>query len=85
MQAVLSIFGCVVAGICAALLLRAFRKVRTPLLLWSGLCFLGLALSSLVAYVDIYVLPDTPLYTWRLALSAASLLLLVYGLIFESD
>ena len=85
MQAILSLVGTLVAGLCAVLLLRGFFSTRTPLLLWSGLCFTGLALATFLRYVDLYLLPAPEMYTWRLALGAFSMLLLVYGLIFESD
>jgi hypothetical protein len=34
---------------CALLLLRAYRQNSDRLLLWSGLCFLGLALNGMAA------------------------------------
>lgn len=85
MQAILSLVGSLVAGLCAVLLLRGFFSSRAPLLLWSGLCFTGLSLATFLRYVDLYVFPQPEMYTWRLALGAFSMLLLVYGLIFESD
>jgi hypothetical protein len=71
---------------CAYLLLRAYVRVRQRLLLWSGLCFVGLTVSNVILVVDLLVLPPTTdLYVWRLAAAAFSMLLLVYGLIWESD
>ncbi len=61
-------------------------RVRQRLLLWSGLCFAGLMVSNAVLFVDLAIVPaDVSLYTWRLAIAAFSMLLLLYGLIFESD
>jgi hypothetical protein len=54
-------------------------------LLWSGLCFAGLTLSNALVVVDLAVIPEVSFYVWRLAIAAVSLLLLLYGLIFESD
>lgn len=83
MQAV-NILGIVTAGLCAFLLLRGYFAGRKRLLLWSGLCFAGLAVSNTVLFVDLLI-PPANLYAWRLGLAALSILFLLYGLIFESD
>jgi hypothetical protein len=67
------------------LLLRGYRTGRKRLLLWSGLCFAGLALSNTLIYVDLVIVPTTDLYLWRLGTAALAMLLLVYGLVWESD
>ena len=85
MQFVVNILGALTAGLCAVLLLRAYARVRQRLLLWSGLCFAGLTLSEALVVVDLAVVPELSFYGWRLAIAAFSLLLLLYGLIFESD
>jgi hypothetical protein len=85
MPAAVNVLGTIVAMLCAFLLLNAYFKVRNRLLLWSGLCFVGLAASNALLYLDLRVVPNTNLYTLRLSVAAFSLLLLVYGLIFESD
>jgi hypothetical protein len=72
-------------GLCALLLLRAYARVRKRLLLWSGLCFAGLTLSNLLLFVDLSLVPDIDLYSARLTVAALSMLVLVYGLVFESD
>lgn len=80
------IFGILVTLLCAILLLRAYAKVRNRLLLWSGLCFSGLTVSNILLFVDLVVFPaQISLYTWRLGVAALAMLLLVYGLILESD
>lgn len=85
MLAAVNILGAVVAGLCAVLLLLAHRRVGQRLLLWSGLCFAGLALANALLFVDLSLLRDMTLYRWRLGIAAASMLVLVYGLIVESD
>jgi hypothetical protein len=85
MQLTVNILGTLVAGLCAVLLLRAYGLVRKRLLLWAGLCFAGLAASNALIVADLFVVPEIDLYRWRLAVAAAAMLLLVYGLIFESD
>jgi hypothetical protein len=86
MQAVVNIVGALTVGLCAFLLLRAYVRVRKSLLLWSGLCFAGLTISNSLLFIDLEVLSsDLSLYTWRLGIAAGSMLLLLYGLVFESD
>jgi len=84
-QLIVNMLGTLVAGLCAFLLLRAYVSVRKRLLLWAGLCFAGLCASNGLVVVDLFVVPDVDLYRWRLAIAAGAMLLLVYGLIFESD
>ena len=86
MLAIVNALGTLTVGLCAFLLLRAYARVRQRLLLWSGLCFAGLAVSNAVLFADLAIFPtEISLYTWRLGIAAFSMLLLLYGLIFESD
>lgn len=74
---------CLVA---ALLLLRGWRQTRSPLLVWSGVCFAGLTLSNLLLVLDrtIYAV-SADLSTERLVSAFVALLILVIGLIWESD
>jgi hypothetical protein len=85
MQFIVNILGALTAALCAVLLLRAYAHVRQRLLLWSGLCFVGFTLSNALVIVDLAVVPHYSIYVWRLAVAAASLIVLLYGVIFESD
>ncbi|HZZ91407.1 MAG TPA: DUF5985 family protein [Usitatibacter sp.] len=77
---------CVLTCLVAALLLfRGWRQTRTPLLLWSALCFAGLTLSNLILVLDRIVFIKADLSTARLATAFCALLLLIIGLIWESD
>jgi hypothetical protein len=71
--------------LCAILLLRAFQNVRKSLLLWSGLCFVGLSAATLLRIFDLRVFLATDLYSYRLGVTAISMALLLYGLIWESQ
>ena len=84
-QLVVNVLGTLVAGLCAVLLLRAYGSVRKQLLLWAGMCFAGLSVSNGLVVADLFLVPDIDLYRWRLAVAALSMVLLVYGLIFESE
>jgi hypothetical protein len=69
---------------CAVMLLRAVRHNGNRLLLWSGVCFVGLALNNALMLVDLYVVPDIDLRILRTAIGTVSLLLLIHGLVGES-
>lgn len=79
------LLGALVTALCAVLLLRGYARSRSRLLLWSGLCFSGLTVSNALLFVDLQVFPELNLYMWRLGTAAAAMLLLVYGLVFESE
>jgi hypothetical protein len=86
MLALVNALGTLTVGLCAIFLLRGYARVRQRLLLWSGLCFVGLTVSNAVLFFDLAIVTaDVSLYTWRLGIAAFSMLLLIYGLIFESD
>jgi hypothetical protein len=86
MAAVVYILGTLITLLCSVLLLRAYGKARAPLLLWSGLCFCLLTVSNGLLFIDLVLLPsEVNLYVWRLATAALGMLMLVYGLIFESE
>ena len=85
LQFTVNVLGTLVAGLCAVLLLRAYGAVRKRLLLWAGMCFAGLAASNALVVADLSFIPELDLYRWRLIVAAGAMLLLVYGLIFESD
>lgn len=70
---------------CAWMLLRAYLNSRVRLLLWSALCFAGLAANNVLLVLDRLVLTAQDLSTWRLSIALVSILLLVAGLILEAD
>lgn len=67
---------------CAVLLLRGYARDRARLLLWSGLCFLGLFLNNALLVVDSRVTSDLSLARSLPALAGVALLL--YGLIWDT-
>jgi hypothetical protein len=75
---------CVVTSLlCAYLLLRAYRRGRTKLLIWSALCFALLALNNLVVAADVLLLPEIDLTFLRLLTSLLAVGVLLYGFIWE--
>jgi hypothetical protein len=77
--------GALTSFACALLLLRGFSRGRKKLLLWSGLCFLGLGINNALIFVDLVMLPETDLYPLRLWTVLVSMALLLYGLVWESN
>ena len=73
------------AALCAGLLLQAYLRGRYRLLLWSGLCFVGLALNNLLLVVDKLVLPLVDLSLVRSFTALVAMLVLLYGLILDSE
>lgn len=71
--------------VCAVLLLRGYARSKLRLLLWSGLCFVGLTANNVLLVVDRFALPLTDLSTLRLAVGFFALMLLLFGLIWEND
>jgi hypothetical protein len=70
---------------CAVLLLRGYRRSRVRLLLWSSICFIGLAINNVILFVDLVLLPTTSdLSLLRSAAALAGLAPLVFGLVWES-
>jgi hypothetical protein len=70
---------------CATLLLRSFAQSRTLLLLWAGVCFLGLTLNNALLFVDKVVVTDVDLSLWRAVPALAGMLALVFGLLWEES
>jgi hypothetical protein len=74
----------VTALTCAILLLRGYFRNRTRLLLWSGLCFLGLTLDNVLLFVDKVVYTEVSLLLVRELGALVGLSLLLYGLVWDT-
>ena len=77
---------------CTVLLFRGYLRARgARFLLWSSLCFLGLAFNNVMLFVDRVILPEQnellgvifPI--WRSAPAVAGLAMLLYGLIWDAE
>lgn len=77
---------CVVTSLaCTALLIRAYLRSRTSLLLWSALGFVGLSVNNVVLLLDTTVFPDIDLLPLRLIATLGALSVFLYGFIWEVD
>jgi hypothetical protein len=70
---------------CAVLLLRGYTRNRVPLLLWSSLCFVGLAVNNILLVVDLVIIPGRDLSIIRHVSAIVALALLVFGLVWDSE
>lgn len=76
---------CAFAGVlCATLLFRGYRSSRTRLLFWSSLCFLGLAINNLLLVVDLVLVPSVDLSLSRSLVAMVALMVMIFGLVWES-
>ena len=75
----------VTAVACTFLLLRGFLRTRIRLLLWSGVCFVALAVENVLLYVDNIIVPDTDLSVARASIALAGLLCLVLALALDGE
>jgi hypothetical protein len=69
----------------AVLLLRGWRRGGPRLLLWSGVCFVGLFANNLLLVIDHVVFPQADLTLWRLGSALVAVLPLLYGLIYDDE
>lgn len=77
---------CVLTSLaCAVLLWRGYRRSHARLLMWSSLCFMGLAMNNALLIVDLHVLPDVDLSVWRTVPALIGIALLVYGLVWDAE
>ena len=75
----------VTALLCAWLLLRAYGRSRYRLLLWGGICFVGLTLNNVLVIIDKYVVPYMDLQSWRLFIALIAVMVLLYGLVWDAE
>ena len=71
---------------CMALLFRGYARTGVRVLLWSGLCFVGLSVSNVLLFFDLVVYPtQIDLRPLRSLAALAGLLFLLYGFITEAE
>lgn len=70
---------------CAILLFRSYHANRTRLLFWSGLFFGLVAVSNILLFVDLVLVPQVDLSILRTAITTGAHLMLVFGLISKSS
>jgi hypothetical protein len=77
---------CLVTSVlCAALLLRAWRRDRSRLLLWTAAAFCFFALNNLALVLDMVVFVQTPLWPARMIPNLLGFGVLLWGFVWESE
>ena len=83
--AILYVACALTSGGCAWLLVRGYHASGTRLLFWAALCFVGLTIDNIVLFIDLALTPGTvDLFYWRTIPAVAGLIVMIYGLIWES-
>ena len=70
---------------CAVLLLRAYGASGARLLLWGGLCFVGLTVNNVLLVVDLLFVPNVDLFTLRNVAALVGVAVLVWGLVWDTQ
>ena len=73
------------SGACAVLLFRGYMRRRLRLLMWSGICFVGLTVNNVALFVDLVVFPEIDLRLARLIPALIGMTLLLFGFIWDTD
>ncbi len=77
---------CALASIlCMVLLGRAWLRNRTRLLMWSALCFVGLAAANIFLVMDLVLFPDIDFKPARQISALLALTILIAAFIWEDD
>ena len=66
---------------CAGLLLRSYRRSRVSLILWTSLCFVGLALNNILLVIDLTIIEGIDFRLYRNLSALVALVILLYGMI----
>lgn len=71
--------------VCSILLVRAYLSSKSPLLLWSSVCFVGLFVNNVVLVVDVVLMTEeVDLLLVRDLTNTSSVVALVFGLVWSS-
>lgn len=73
------------SGACAALLMRAWRRTGSRLLLWTATSFCFLTLNNLALVADMVLFPAVDLWLLRFLATVVAISLLLFGFVWESD
>lgn len=85
MHAVVYLLSAATSLLCALLLFRGYFRSNMRLLLWSALCFVALTIDNILLYTDLILLgPDISLALVRKTTALTGLVLLIYGLVWDT-
>jgi hypothetical protein len=85
-EKIVYLFCAVITIGCAVLLIRSYLRNRARLVLWGAIFFVCFALSNILLFIDLGVLPPAyDLSPYRDGLTLAGLVAMIFGLIKEGD
>jgi hypothetical protein len=70
--------------LCSLILFIQFRRTGTRLLLWSCICFFGLALNNVLLFIDMMLVPNLDLSTVRMIPALIGVAVLIYGFVWDT-
>ena len=73
------------SAVCAVLLLRGYVQRGVRLLMWSGICFVGLSVNQIALFIDLVVYPTIDLRLMRLIPALIGMTFLLYGFIWDAE
>ncbi len=73
----------VTSVVCLVFLLRSYFRIRTPLLLYSSICFFFLAIQNGLLFIDLVLVPQIDLTIWRTLAGFVGPTVLLAGIIWE--
>ena len=73
----------VTALACAVMLFSAYKRSGNRLLLWSSLCFAGLAVNSALLFIDLVLVPSVDLALPRAITALLAMAVMVHGLVWD--
>ncbi len=85
MPGVVYLLSAATAVACGVLLWRAWRQNNVRLLFWSALCFFGLTIDNVLLYIDLIIFPDVEMYNASSIAGLISIMLLLFGLIWDNE
>ncbi len=84
-QSIVYLLCCLTSFAAMLLLLRNYLLNGSPLLLWSAIAFIALAVNNLALFADIVLLPAINLLWLREISNLVAVCVLLYGFIWEVD
>lgn len=75
----------VTSVLCAALLVRAYFRTHTRLLLWSSISFSFLAVNNFFVLGDMILFPNINLLLFRYIAALTAIAVLIYAFIWEIE
>ena len=85
MAALVYLMCTVTSAICAALLLREYRRTASRVLLWCGLAFAGFTVGNAMVFTDVILVPSLNLATVRAIVNWGATTVLVVALLWDLE